>query len=116
MRVLILCALCLLPVSAFAQYVDEYGNSLDHLRGYDIPRGGAGYRQPSGTIAYPPIMPPRQEFDLPTPTPRYQSQPDRYDFLQDKTPETSSRPDRSYRSDSILSDRVQPSRPGTRPY
>lgn len=109
---IILLAALLLPVAlpgfVVAQFVDEYGNSLDHLRSYYTPRGSAGYRQPDGRIASPPILPSREN-TWSSPAPAYQPAPppqrqDRYEMLRDTTPGS------SY-SESLFRERVPP-----RPY
>ena len=97
-----------LPGLTLAQFVDEYGNSLDHLRSYYTPRGSAGYRQPDGRIASPPILPSREN-TWSSPAPAYQPAPppqrqDRYEMLRDTTPGS------SY-SESLFRERVPP-----RPY
>jgi hypothetical protein len=50
-----------LTIDAHAQWVDSYGNSLDHHRGYSIPKDGYGYRNADGTIDTPPILPKRDD-------------------------------------------------------
>lgn len=110
---IILLATLLLPVAvpgfAVAQFVDEYGNSLDHLRSYYTPRGSAGYRQSDGRILTPPILPSRED-PWARSAPNYQPPPqtparqDRYEMLRDTTPGS------SY-ADPLFSDRVSPRRP-----
>ena len=113
MRLLLLFATLLLPIVmpglTVAQFVDEYGNSLDHLRSYYTPRGSAGYRQPDGRILTPPILPSHDDpwarsapaDRLAPSTPPRQ---DRYEMLRDTTPGS------SY-ADPLFSDRVSPRRP-----
>ena len=95
MRLLLVFAALLLfvavPGFAVAQFVDEYGNSLDHLRSYYTPRGSAGYRQSNGQLAYPPILPsPHDTWSPPVqtyePIPQAPSRHDRYEALRDTTP------------------------------
>jgi hypothetical protein len=102
MRLFILCTLCLLPVSAFAQS-DRY-DLLQEKTPENSSRPDRSYRPDS-------IFSDRVQPSHPGTRP-YQSQSDRYDLLQEKTPENSSRPDRSYRPDSIFHDHVKPQRQG----
>lgn len=97
----------LLTIDAQAQWVDSYGNSLDHKRSYYIPKDGYGYQRPDGTIDYPPILPKREDpfpsrrpaSDPPQPMLRPYEEP--YNVLSEKVP------GRDYRSGSIFRDRVK---------
>jgi len=110
MRLLILFALFLLPVSASAEFVDTYGNPVFPAESYRQLPGGAAYRDTNGQIHYEYVAPlPPPSYSAPPLSPSMPSQPrqDAYEYLRDVTPGS------SYRSDSISHDRVTPeSRPG----
>jgi hypothetical protein len=104
--ILVLLTLCL-TIDVHAQWVDSSGNSLDHRRGYYIPKDGYGYQRPDGTIDTPPILPKRED---PFPAHRPSSDPPQqtlraYDEPYNVLTETV--PGRDYRSGSIFRDRVK---------
>ncbi len=84
-------------IDAQAQWVDSYGNSLDHKRGSYIPRDGAGYQRSDGTIDYPPVIQKREDpfpshrssSDPPQLAPRSYEEP--YNVLTEKVPGRDSR-------------------------
>ena len=106
MRLLILFALLLLPVSASAQFVDSYlGNPKFPNENYRPMPGGAAYRDLNGVTHYEyvkPSDPTPQSTPSTPPSVHSPSRPDGYEALRDVTPGS------SYRSDSIFSDRVKP--------
>jgi hypothetical protein len=103
MLLLILFALFLLPVSAGAQFVDRYGNSLLPAESYRQMPGGAAYRDLDGRTHYEYVKPadpmPQSAPSMP-PSVHAQPRPERYEALRDFAPDTGN----SYRSDSIFSD------------
>lgn len=103
MRLLLLfVALCLflvMPGQAPAEWIDQYGG-VPYPDGYRIPPGGYGFRDATGTLHYPPTYSRTPETSTTPPPAHTPRQTDRYDMLSDKTPGS------SYRSDSLLHDRV----------
>src|SRR5690349_2124040 len=94
-------------VDVYAQWVDSNGSSLDHKRGYYIPKDGYGYQRPDGTIDYPPIVQKRED---PFPSHRPSSDPPQHTLRSYDEPYnvlTEKVPGRDYRSGSMLRDRVK---------
>lgn len=92
-----------LPLPAFAEFVDRFGNPVVPTESYQQMPGGAAWRDTNGQIHYEYVRPSPSD-NAPVLAPSMHSQPwrDRYDLLHDVTPGS------SYRSDSIFSDRVTP--------
>lgn len=105
-----LCFFLVMPGQASAEWVDSYGNGT-YGSGYTIPPGQYGFRDAEGKLHYPPPAvrtpetwtAPAPILSPPAHAPR---QTDRYEMLSDKTPGS------SYRSDSLLHDRVPRRRTG----
>jgi hypothetical protein len=106
MRLLLIGFMLLLPLPAWAQFVDPmYGNPKFPNENYRPMPGGAAYRDLDGRTHFEyvkPSFPTPQSTPSSPPSVHSQPQHERYEALRDVAPDTG----QSYQPNSILYDRV----------